>query len=85
VALFLESRRVDPLKYDRPRVPKRTVALRINDKDEVLDEKGRVVGKVIGGNKITIDTAAVLPDVVKQDDPGCVRSPNLTGQGVDGT
>jgi hypothetical protein len=43
--------------------------LHINDKDEVLDDKGRVVGKVIGGNKITIDTVAVLPDLVKQDEP----------------
>jgi hypothetical protein len=57
------------LKYDRPGGPQRTIALRINDKDEVLDEKGRVVGKVIGGNKITIDRVAVLPDVVKQDEP----------------
>jgi hypothetical protein len=57
------------LKYDHPGVPQRTVALRINDKDEVLDEKGRVVGKVIGGNKITIDTVAVLPDVVRENEP----------------
>jgi hypothetical protein len=57
------------LKYDHPGVPRRTVALRINDKDEVLDEKGGVVGKVIGGNKITIDRVAVLPDLVKQDEP----------------
>jgi hypothetical protein len=57
------------LKYDHPGVPQRTIALRINDKDEVLDEKGKVVGKVIGGNKITIDRAAVLPDVAKQDEP----------------
>ena len=57
------------LKYDRPGVPQRTIALRINDQDEVLDEKGKVVGKVIGGNKITIDRVAVLPDLVKQDEP----------------
>jgi hypothetical protein len=57
------------LKYDHPGVPQRTVALRINDKDEVLDEKGKVVGKVIGGNKITIDTIAVLPDVVRDNEP----------------
>jgi hypothetical protein len=70
MALFLESRRGDPLSEIRPPcVPQRTIALRINDKDEVLDEKGKVVGKVIGGNKITIDRAAVLPDVAKQDEP----------------
>ena len=56
------------LKYDRPGDAQRTVALRIKDND-VLDEKGRVVGKVIGGNKIAIDTVAVLPDLVRQDEP----------------
>ena len=57
------------LKYDHPGAPQRTVALRINDKHEVLDKEGKVVGKVIGGNKITIDTMAVLPDVVREDEP----------------
>jgi hypothetical protein len=56
------------LTYDRPGGAKRTVALRIKDGD-VLDEDGRVVGKVVGGNKIAIDTVAVLPDLVKQDEP----------------
>ena len=56
------------LKYDRPGDAQRTVALRIKDND-VLDEKGRVVGRVIGGNKIAIDTLAVLPDLVRQDEP----------------
>jgi hypothetical protein len=57
------------LKYDRPGSAGRTVALHINDKDEVIDDEGRVVGKVIGGNKIAIDRVAVLPDLVKQDEP----------------
>ena len=57
------------LKYDRPGSARRTVALHINDKDEVIDDEGRIVGKVIGGNKITIDRVAVLPDLVKQDEP----------------
>jgi hypothetical protein len=56
------------LTYDRPGGAKRTVALRIKD-DDVIDEQGRVVGKVIGGNRITIDTSAVLPDLVKQNEP----------------
>jgi hypothetical protein len=56
------------LTDDRPGAAKRTVALRIKD-DDVLDEEGRVVGKVIRGNKIAIDTVAVLPDLVKQDVP----------------
>jgi hypothetical protein len=57
------------LKYDRPGSARRTVALRINDKDEVIDDDGRVVGRVVGGNKISIETVAVLPDLVKQDEP----------------
>jgi hypothetical protein len=56
------------LKYDRPGAEGRTVALQISDND-VLDNDGRIVGKVIGGSKITIDTVAVLPDLVKQDEP----------------
>ncbi len=56
------------LRYDRPGGAQRTVALRIKD-DDVLDEEGRVVGKVIGGNKIAIDTVAVLPDLMRQDEP----------------
>jgi hypothetical protein len=57
------------LKYDRPGAGQRTVALRINDKNEVLDVDGRIVGRVVGDNKIAIDTIAVLPDLVKQDEP----------------
>jgi len=57
------------LKYDHPGIPPRTVALRINDKDEVLDKEGKVVGKVIGSNKIAIDRVAVLPGLVKEDEP----------------
>jgi hypothetical protein len=30
---------------------------------------GKVVGRIIGGNRIAIDTLAVLPDLVKQDEP----------------
>jgi hypothetical protein len=71
------------LKYDRPGGAQRTVALRINDKDEVLDEKGRVVGKVIGGNKISIDTLAVLPDLVKQDEPRLCPVPKPDRPGSD--
>lgn len=71
------------LKYDRSGGAQRTVALRINDKDEVLDEKGRVVGKVIGRNKIAIDTVAVLPDLVKQDEPRLCPEPEEDKSGSD--
>ena len=71
------------LKYDRPGAAQRTVALRINDKEQVIDEEGRVVGKVIGGNKITIETVAVLPDVVKQDEPRLCPAPKPDRPGSD--
>jgi hypothetical protein len=71
------------LKYDRPGAGKRTVALRINDKDHVIDEEGQVVGKVVGGNKISIDTVAVLPDLVKQDEPRLCPAPKPDRPGSD--
>jgi len=69
------------LKYDRPGVGQRTVALRINDKNEVIDVDGRIVGRVIGDNKITIDTIAVLPDLVKQDEPKLCPASQLDREG----
>jgi hypothetical protein len=38
------------------------------DGDEFRDEDGRVIGRVIGGNKVAIDLFAVLPDLVKKSD-----------------
>jgi hypothetical protein len=46
----------------------RTFAFNV-DGDVIRDEDGRVVGRIIGGNRIAIDTVAVLPDLVKQDEP----------------
>src|ERR1700761_134877 len=46
----------------------RTFAFNV-DGDFIRDEDGNVVGRIIGGNRITIDTVAVLPDLVKQDEP----------------
>jgi len=46
----------------------RTFALHL-DGDNIRDDDGRIVGQVIGGNRIAIDTAAILPDLVKQDEP----------------
>jgi hypothetical protein len=70
------------LTYDRPGSAKRAVALRVRD-DDVLDDEGRVVGKVVGGNKIMIDTVAVLPDLVKQDGPRLCPAPELDRPGSD--
>ena len=55
------------LTYSAGEAP-RTVALNI-DGEVIRDEEGRVVGRIIGGNRIAIDTVAVLPDLVKQDEP----------------
>ena len=70
------------LTYDRPGGARRTVGLRIKD-DDVIDEEGRVVGKVIGGNKIAIDTSAVLPDLVRQDEPRLCPAPKPDRPGSD--
>ncbi len=70
------------LTYDRPGGARRAVALRIKD-DDLIDEKGRVVGKVIGGNRITIDTSAILPDLVKQDEPRLCPAPKPDRPGSD--
>lgn len=56
------------LQYDHPGGTQRTVALRINN-DDVLDDDGKVVGKIIGGNRVAVDTVAILPDLVKQNEP----------------
>jgi hypothetical protein len=45
------------------------------DGDFIRDNDGRVVGRVIGGNRIAIDTIAVLPDLVKQDEPRLCPAP----------
>ncbi len=56
------------LTYDDPSGGQRTFALNIEG-DLIWDNDGRVVGRVIGGNRIAIDTIAVLPDVVNQNEP----------------
>jgi hypothetical protein len=56
------------LKYDRPGEVQRTVAIQL-DGDKLRDQGGEVVGHIIGGNRVAIDTIAVLPDLVKQDEP----------------
>ncbi len=62
------------LTYGDPNGAQRTLALHV-DGDVVRDDDGKVVGHVIGGNKIAIDTVAVLPDVVKQNEPRLCPAP----------
>jgi hypothetical protein len=45
-----------------------TLAFKV-DGELIHDEDGNVVGRIIGGNRIVIDTLAALPDLVKQDEP----------------
>ncbi len=70
------------LTYDRAGGAPRTFALRI-DGDLIRDDDGKVVGQVIGGNRIAIDTIAVLPDVVKQDQPRLCPAPAPDRPGSD--
>jgi hypothetical protein len=39
------------------------------DGDLIRDDDEKIVGRVIGGNGITIDTVAALPDLVKGNEP----------------
>lgn len=56
------------LTYDDPEGVQRTFALHF-DGDIIRDDDRQVVGRIVGGNRIVIDTLAVLPDLVKQDEP----------------
>jgi hypothetical protein len=54
------------------------------DGDEFRDEDGRVIGHVIGGNKVAIDLFAVLPDLVKEkDEPRMCPAPEPDVPGSD--
>src|ERR1700683_186397 len=52
------------LTYDHADGTQRTF-LAYLDGDVFRDEDGQVIGRVIGGNKVAIDVAAVLPGLVK--------------------
>ena len=57
------------LTYDGPHGRRRNISAFL-EADEFRDEQGRVIGRVIGGNRIAIDVLAVLPDLLKdQDEP----------------
>ena len=55
------------LTYDRVGGAQSTFALQV-DGDLIRGDDGKVAGRVIGGNRIAIDTLAVLPDLVKEDE-----------------
>jgi hypothetical protein len=68
------------LTYDRVGDALRTFALHFDGK-VIRDERGEVVGHIIDGNRVVIDTIAVLPDLVKQDEPKLcpAHAPDVAG------
>ncbi len=56
------------LTYDDPAGGQRTFSAFLEG-DEFHDLQGNVIGRVFGGNRVAIDVLAVLPDVVKRDEP----------------
>jgi hypothetical protein len=69
------------LAYDRAGA-QRTFAAYV-DGDNFRDEDGRVIGRVIGGNKVAIDLFAVLPDLVKNGEPRLCPAPARDVPGSD--
>jgi hypothetical protein len=70
------------LTYDRGDEAQRTFALQV-DGDFIRDDDGKVVGHVIGGNRIALDTFALLPDLVKEDEPRLCPAPAPDAAGSD--
>jgi hypothetical protein len=70
------------LTYDGAGGAQRTFALNV-DGDLIRDHDGQIVGHVVGGNRIAIETIAVLPDLVKQDQPRLCPAPALDVAGSD--
>lgn len=62
------------LTYDDPDGAHRTFALHLDD-DIIRDDRGQVVGRVIGGNRIAIDAIAISSDLVKQAEPRLCPAP----------
>lgn len=56
------------LTYDRGRGAQLTFALHLDD-EFIRDDRGKIVGRVIGGNRIAIDAIAISSDLVKQGEP----------------
>ena len=70
------------LTYDHADGTQRTFAAYL-DGDVFRDENGQVIGRVIGGNKIAIDVAAVLPDLAKDGEPQLCPAPEPDVPGSD--
>jgi hypothetical protein len=62
------------LTYDDPDGGQRTF-LAYLDGDVFRDEHGRVIGRVLPGNKVAIDAAAVSPDLLKKNEPRLCPAP----------
>ena len=62
------------LTYDNPDGGQRTFSAYI-DGDVFRDEQGDVIGRVVGGNMVAIDAAAVSSDLVNQDQPKLCPAP----------
>jgi len=70
------------LTYDDPNGGRRTFSAFL-DGDLFRDEKGRVIGRVVAGNRIAIDAVAVLPDLQKDDEPRLCPAPAPDRPGSD--
>ena len=60
----------------------RTFAVHI-DGDQLRDEQGQIVGRVIGGNRVAVDAVAALPDLLSQDEPRLCPEPAPDRPGSD--
>jgi hypothetical protein len=60
--------------YDSPDGKRRTFTAQLED-DLFLDQRGRVVGRVLPSGSVAIDPAAIFPDLVKDDEPKLCPAP----------
>ncbi len=70
------------LTYDDPAGGQRTFSAFL-DGDVFRDEQGNVIGRVIGGDRVAIDAAAVSSDLVKEDQPKLCPAPTPDVAGSD--
>ncbi len=62
------------LTYEDPDGGQRTFSAYL-DGDVFRDQHGRVIGRVLPGNKVAIDAVAVFPDVLKKEEPRLCPAP----------
>lgn len=70
------------LTYDGPHGRRRNITAFLEG-DEFRDEKGQVIGRAIGDNKIAIDAAALLSGLLKDDEPRLCPAPAPDRPGSD--